>query len=591
MSEGTKLPDRPNLDWYRKAAKKRLEDLRKENPRARLADAQLAIAREHGFLSWRKLKSEIDSTIHPLYRFLVAATEGKLAGVREALKTHPDLLNRVDEGGCTALHAVVNAEFHPLTHGHLEVLRYLLSLDPNLEALENIGNIGACTPLHLACFSGLDRLPAVQLLLAAGANPNVTSGNGTTPLFDAARHSAFDIADILLKAGARPSLHDAVIMNREDLVAQLIAADPAAIERVHPYTKTLPISHARSERIRSLLVAAGAKPPEDDAAMVRQLLRAIADHDSAKVRSLLRLAPHVVNHSGAHPNWGGLPQPLHVAIESADLDVFMEVLHAGADVDGDNDAYDGWSPLMLAAHWKRDDMRDELLRRGAKVGLIEALMFGDDKKVRSILRDNAGVLDQPVPNGATPLHFARTRASAKMLLDAGVSPLAKDKYGRTAVEAIAALGVATTPVIRLLADHGAQVTSQIHARLGSLQALRKVAAHDSQAILDPEILHEAVNAGHAKIVRWLLDRGADVNARSARGSKATPLHAAAFAGNLEIVRLLVERGADLNAIDREHQTTPAHWARVALKMFNRDACLTVAEYLEDQISRRKAVNS
>ena len=60
MSETEALPAHPNLDWYKKAAKKRLEELRTRDPGARLADAQLSIARENGFSSWRKLKDRID---------------------------------------------------------------------------------------------------------------------------------------------------------------------------------------------------------------------------------------------------------------------------------------------------------------------------------------------------------------------------------------------------------------------------------------------------------------------------------------------------------------------------------------------------
>jgi hypothetical protein len=54
MSEAhSARPNRPHLDWYRKAAKQRLSELRKTKPDAKLADAQLAIAPEHCFSSWR----------------------------------------------------------------------------------------------------------------------------------------------------------------------------------------------------------------------------------------------------------------------------------------------------------------------------------------------------------------------------------------------------------------------------------------------------------------------------------------------------------------------------------------------------------
>jgi hypothetical protein len=52
MSE---LPDAPNLDWLRKQAKRRLLELREENPNAQLSDAHFDLARQYGFSSWRAL--------------------------------------------------------------------------------------------------------------------------------------------------------------------------------------------------------------------------------------------------------------------------------------------------------------------------------------------------------------------------------------------------------------------------------------------------------------------------------------------------------------------------------------------------------
>jgi hypothetical protein len=61
MPEAQALPVRPDLNWYKKAAKKRLNQLRAHHPDTRLADAQLSIAREHGFSSWRVLKTALIS--------------------------------------------------------------------------------------------------------------------------------------------------------------------------------------------------------------------------------------------------------------------------------------------------------------------------------------------------------------------------------------------------------------------------------------------------------------------------------------------------------------------------------------------------
>jgi hypothetical protein len=54
-SNASKLPDKPSAEFLRKLAKDRLHEMRAANPAARLFEAQLQIARDHGFESWRDL--------------------------------------------------------------------------------------------------------------------------------------------------------------------------------------------------------------------------------------------------------------------------------------------------------------------------------------------------------------------------------------------------------------------------------------------------------------------------------------------------------------------------------------------------------
>src|SRR5689334_7483884 len=131
MSEA--LPARPNLQWYKKLAKKKLLELRKSQSSTKLSDAQLAIAREHGFSSWRKLKTYIESPRNKIDELLNAAGEGNLDLVRQLLDTQPSLINATGARGMTAMHAVVEAKSEPLKRGHLDVLRYLLKCKPDLE--------------------------------------------------------------------------------------------------------------------------------------------------------------------------------------------------------------------------------------------------------------------------------------------------------------------------------------------------------------------------------------------------------------------------------------------------------------------------
>jgi hypothetical protein len=53
------FPDRPNLEHLKKQAKERLREMKLRDPKARLADAQHAIARQYGFVNWSQLKESV----------------------------------------------------------------------------------------------------------------------------------------------------------------------------------------------------------------------------------------------------------------------------------------------------------------------------------------------------------------------------------------------------------------------------------------------------------------------------------------------------------------------------------------------------
>jgi len=55
------LPEKPDLEWLRKHAKARLDELLATQPDAQLSDAQFALAQEYGFSSWRALKAHVDA--------------------------------------------------------------------------------------------------------------------------------------------------------------------------------------------------------------------------------------------------------------------------------------------------------------------------------------------------------------------------------------------------------------------------------------------------------------------------------------------------------------------------------------------------
>jgi hypothetical protein len=89
------LPARPSLEYLKKLAKDRLRALRETDPGAKLANAQLAVAREHGFSSWRALKKEVGRRAGSSRDALFAAcAAGDLTVLRQLLDREPELATR-----------------------------------------------------------------------------------------------------------------------------------------------------------------------------------------------------------------------------------------------------------------------------------------------------------------------------------------------------------------------------------------------------------------------------------------------------------------------------------------------------------------
>ena len=70
-------------------------------------------------------------------------------------------------------------------------------------------------------------------------------------------------------------------------------------------------------------------------------------------------------------------------------------------------------------------------------------------------------------------------------------------------------------------------------------------------------LMAAAEKGNTDVVKDLLDKGAQVDARTYRGY--TPLRHAAFNGYTDTARLLLDRGAQVDAMDND-DNTPLHYA-------------------------------
>lgn len=314
-------------------------------------------------------------------------------------------------------------------------------------------------------------------------------------------------------------------------------------------------------------------PPAEE--VVAAFLRRVGQGEIAEVRAALAATPALVNAVGPHPFWGGRPQPLHVAIETGRRDMFDLLVAAGADVNGRNQGYDLWSPLMLALQRGHGDMRDALIARGARIGLVEALLMGDDAGTDAAL---AGGLPARDPNGGSLLAFARTPYAIDRLLALGASATITDRWGTTPIAALSRVADGKA-LVRHMMIRGVAPKAEEFARLGDREALATLAQADPAILKADPVLLAAAGAGHRDLAAWLIEQGANPNARAADRSRQTALHEAAWRGDLDMVRLLVAAGADLTARDGEHDNTPQGWAEVALTVTNNPRCVEVAAWL------------
>ena len=92
--------------------------------------------------------------------------------------------------------------------------------------------------------------------------------------------------------------------------------------------------------------------------------------------------------------------------------------------------------------------------------------------------------------------------------------------------------------------HFARAAADGNVRSMRLLHMAGARVNNQSACCAPLLL--AAGEGRLDAVRYLLDQGADVNARDERGRSA--LTEAAFNGNAPVVKELILRGAELNAL-------------------------------------------
>ena len=485
MGSSHELPARANLEHLRNEAKQRLKELRARDAEARLSDAQLLVAREYGFPSWRRLKAAVDDRERD--RVFAAARDGDLPTVRRALEsgfnpgasdasgrslhqlakslghTELELLMREyqerDERS-DGVKQAVKATQDAAADGRTDDLRRLLDEHPDLLDARGV-DFNKQTALHKAAWK--NRLECVRLLLERGADVRIRDyGDNAYALHFAAEGADLAIVRMLVEAGSEidgeGDDHQVGVLGwatclgkvREDVAQYLLAAGA----KLNIWSA---IALDRADDVRAFV---GRDPSILSARSSRNDHHRTVLHHAAAVNrpSMVRLLLELGARADATDDTGATALTV-AAVEKADPSILTMLEQAGARLD-----------LLTALTLGRYDLAERMLAQDpARIGpdgrdtialhLLVAkrnadgvrwlIEHGVDLNAKRVLWDcnhTALHLTTELPGGAIEL--------TRILLDAGADPdIRDDKYEATVLGWAEYLG--QPQIVELLRQRGA----------------------------------------------------------------------------------------------------------------------------------------
>lgn len=293
ISPQRNLPARASLEHLRHEAKEYLRSLRLQDSEARLADAQLHVARVYGFASWRGLKAYIDSQSGFAAQIVEAVRAGDVAAVRVVLDHHPELVDA----------------------------------DVRLAREARPSDTLAMHLTHLAIAE--DRGDVLRLLLERGADANARNADGRLPLHDCFELGRDHLVATLLEGGAVHDVCSAACYGVHDRLREILEDDPEQANDLtngeSPIGWSIYGQQGESARILFQHGALVDRSPYDDKAWGPAAM--VANAQMARI--LLEY--------GADPQWRNAhgDTAIHRAVKSrlvADPSEFVQVLlDAGAD--------------------------------------------------------------------------------------------------------------------------------------------------------------------------------------------------------------------------------------------------------------------
>ena len=418
-----------------------------------------------------------------------AVKAGDAAAVRSLVAEGADI-DAPASDGATALHWAVH-------HDAAALVDLLLSAGADLDVTNRYG----VRPLSLAAENGNGEI--VERLLVAGADPNTTLPGGETVLMTAARVGNPDAVRVLLSHGADPNARDEV-------------------------------------RGQTALMWAAAR---NNAAAIHVLAELGADVH-AKTDSGPRRPRSSGNFTSPPPT--GFT-PLLFAVRGGHVDAVRVLLETGADV---NDRLsDGQSALVVAtanAHW---ELANYLLDQGADPNLAGAGWTALHQTVRTRRMNVAFGIPGPIPSGTLDSIHVLEKLIAKgvdvnaRMTRNGMKDGQRNRLNRLGATAFfLAAKVTDVEAMRVLVEAGADPV------MPSADGTTPLMVASGLAIWNPGEDGGSLTGQEDEVleaVKMCVELGNPINAVNYRGE--TALHGAAFRGANIVVEYLVEQGADLDA--------------------------------------------
>ena len=208
---------------------------------------------------------------------------------------------------------------------------------------------------------------------------------------------------------------------------------------------------------------------------------------------------------------------------------------------------------------------------GLNAGEIhDAAAAGDLAKVRAMVEADPKSVQSKDDYGSTPLHAAcraRQAAVAELLLATGADVNARNNYGFTPFHFACSGPGQSADLIRRLIASGAGANAQSDSGQSAIQMtgdaevikllIERGADVNARDRYLGTVLHKTINAGTEEAATLLVRSGARLNQKFSYGN--AELHLAALRGFAGLTRLMIERGADVDALN-EYSRTALYYA-------------------------------